>query len=349
MIRPIVWRAPASTPTARAPDQPDRPVRDRRPEGRRGLTGRKIIVDTYGGASRHGGGAFSGKDPSKVDRSAAYAMRWVAKNAVAAGLADKPRGAGRLRDRQGVTGRTVRRDLRHRRTWPTRSIIEAIREVFDLRPAAIIRDLDLLRPIYAQTATYGHFGRDLPDFTWERLDRVDAPAQRSRAVAMTDRASIARVLIDSPLPQLDRLFDYRDPRGARRLPQCRACGSRCRSGRRGSPSGYHRRARRPSRVHRCAERTGFRRLRGARCSRQRCGRSRGGSPTAPAARASDIVRLAVPKRQVRVEKAWLGARAAEQLRAGARRRRSRLSTPTRVRRRSLDAAAADWPSTRFPA
>ncbi|GAB3578757.1 methionine adenosyltransferase [Leifsonia lichenia] len=142
------------------------------PKGDAGLTGRKIIVDTYGGASRHGGGAFSGKDPSKVDRSAAYAMRWVAKNAVAAGFADrlevqiayaigKAAPVGLYVETFG-TGRV-----------PEERIIEAIREVFDLRPAAIIRDLDLLRPIYAQTATYGHFGRELPDFTWERLDRVD--------------------------------------------------------------------------------------------------------------------------------------------------------------------------------
>ncbi|MCB1281724.1 MAG: methionine adenosyltransferase domain-containing protein, partial [Salinibacterium sp.] len=136
-------------------------------------TGRKIIVDTYGGASRHGGGAFSGKDPSKVDRSAAYAMRWVAKNAVAAGLADrlevqvayaigKAAPVGLYVESFG-TG-TVDDD----------TILRAIRSVFDLRPSAIIRDLDLLRPIYRQTATYGHFGRELPDFTWERLDRVDA-------------------------------------------------------------------------------------------------------------------------------------------------------------------------------
>jgi S-adenosylmethionine synthetase len=142
------------------------------PQGDAGLTGRKIIIDTYGGASRHGGGAFSGKDPSKVDRSAAYAMRWVAKNAVAAGLADrlelqvayaigKAAPVGLYVETFGTGHLTDDR------------IIEAIREVFDLRPAAIIRDLDLLRPIYAQTATYGHFGRELPDFTWERLDRVD--------------------------------------------------------------------------------------------------------------------------------------------------------------------------------
>jgi S-adenosylmethionine synthetase len=142
------------------------------PKGDAGLTGRKIIVDTYGGASRHGGGAFSGKDPSKVDRSAAYAMRWAAKNAVAAGFADrlelqiayaigKAAPVGLYVETFG-TGKV-----------PDERIIAAIRDVFDLRPAAIIRDLDLLRPIYAKTATYGHFGRELPDFTWERLDRVD--------------------------------------------------------------------------------------------------------------------------------------------------------------------------------
>jgi S-adenosylmethionine synthetase len=142
------------------------------PKGDAGLTGRKIIIDTYGGASRHGGGAFSGKDPSKVDRSGAYAMRWVAKNAVAAGLADrlevqvayaigKARPVGIYVESFG-TGRV-----------PDAEITRAITEVFDLRPAAIIEQLDLLRPIYAQTAAYGHFGRELPDFTWERLDRVE--------------------------------------------------------------------------------------------------------------------------------------------------------------------------------
>ena len=141
------------------------------PKGDAGLTGRKIIVDTYGGASRHGGGAFSGKDPSKVDRSAAYAMRWVAKNAVAAGLAD------RLEVQVAYAiGKAAPLGL-YVETFGTAHvdeavIIDAIRNVFDLRPAAIIRDLDLLRPIYAATATYGHFGRELPDFTWERLDRV---------------------------------------------------------------------------------------------------------------------------------------------------------------------------------
>ncbi len=143
------------------------------PQGDAGLTGRKIIVDTYGGMARHGGGAFSGKDPSKVDRSAAYAMRWVAKNVVAAGLATRcevqvayaigkahPVGLFVETFGTGVIADTA--------------IAEAIDQVFDLRPAAIIRDLQLKRPIYAATAAYGHFGRELPDFTWERRDRADA-------------------------------------------------------------------------------------------------------------------------------------------------------------------------------
>ena len=142
------------------------------PQGDAGLTGRKIIVDTYGGAARHGGGAFSGKDPSKVDRSAAYAMRWVAKNAVAAGLAE------RLEVQVAYAiGKAAPVGL-YVETFGTGVVADdvitrAIREVFDLRPASIIRDLDLLRPIYAATAAYGHFGRELPAFTWERLDRVD--------------------------------------------------------------------------------------------------------------------------------------------------------------------------------
>ncbi|MEU0656392.1 methionine adenosyltransferase [Streptomyces albogriseolus] len=141
------------------------------PMGDAGLTGRKIIIDTYGGMARHGGGAFSGKDPSKVDRSAAYAMRWVAKNVVAAGLAErcevqvayaigKAEPVGLFVETFG-TGRVSQRRIE-----------DAVSEVFDLRPGAIVRDLDLLRPIYAQTAAYGHFGRELPDFTWERTDRV---------------------------------------------------------------------------------------------------------------------------------------------------------------------------------
>lgn len=142
------------------------------PQGDAGLTGRKIIIDTYGGSSRHGGGAFSGKDPSKVDRSAAYAMRWVAKNAVAAGLAERLEvQVAYAIGKAAPVGLYV--ETFGTGTIPDRQITEAIREVFDLRPAAIIRSLDLLRPIYQQTASYGHFGRELPDFTWERLDRVD--------------------------------------------------------------------------------------------------------------------------------------------------------------------------------
>ena len=145
------------------------------PMGDAGLTGRKIIVDTYGGMARHGGGAFSGKDPSKVDRSAAYAMRWVAKNVVAAGLArrcevqvayaiGKAQPVGVFVSTFG-TGEV-----------PDEQIQEAVLQVFDLRPGAILRDLDLLRPIYAQTSAYGHFGREEADFTWERTDRADALA-----------------------------------------------------------------------------------------------------------------------------------------------------------------------------
>jgi S-adenosylmethionine synthetase len=143
------------------------------PQGDAGLTGRKIIVDTYGGAARHGGGAFSGKDPSKVDRSAAYALRWVAKNAVAAGLAE------RLEVQVAYAIGTASPVGLYVETFGTGvvdddRIIAAIREVFDLRPGVIVRDLDLLRPIYGRTATYGHFGRELPEFTWERRDRADA-------------------------------------------------------------------------------------------------------------------------------------------------------------------------------
>jgi S-adenosylmethionine synthetase len=143
------------------------------PMGDAGLTGRKIIIDTYGGMARHGGGAFSGKDPSKVDRSAAYAMRWVAKNVVAAGLAErceaqvayaigKAKPVGLFVECFGTEHAPIER------------IQDAVLQVFDLRPAAIIRDLDLLRPIYSQTAAYGHFGREEPDFSWERTDRAEA-------------------------------------------------------------------------------------------------------------------------------------------------------------------------------
>jgi len=142
------------------------------PQGDAGVTGRKIIVDTYGGASRHGGGAFSGKDPSKVDRSAAYALRWVAKNAVAAGLADRLEvQVAYAIGKAAPVGLYVESfGTGH---FSDAAIINAIREVFDLRPAAIIRELDLLRPIYSASASYGHFGRELPQFTWERLDRVE--------------------------------------------------------------------------------------------------------------------------------------------------------------------------------
>jgi S-adenosylmethionine synthetase len=141
------------------------------PMGDAGLTGRKIIVDTYGGYARHGGGAFSGKDPSKVDRSAAYAMRWVAKNVVAAGLAERCEAqvAYAIGKAHPVS---LFVETFGTETVPVDRIEKAIREVFDLRPAAIIRDLDLMRPIYQETAAYGHFGRELPNFTWERTDRV---------------------------------------------------------------------------------------------------------------------------------------------------------------------------------
>ncbi len=149
------------------------------PMGDAGLTGRKIIIDTYGGMARHGGGAFSGKDPSKVDRSAAYAMRWVAKNVVAAGLASRCEvqvayAIGKA-EPVGLFVETFGTE-----NIPVARLQQAVTEVFDLRPAAIIRDLDLLRPIYARTAAYGHFGRELPDFTWERTDRVDALRQAGR-------------------------------------------------------------------------------------------------------------------------------------------------------------------------
>ena len=141
------------------------------PMGDAGLTGRKIIIDTYGGMARHGGGAFSGKDPSKVDRSAAYAMRWVAKNVVAAGLARRCEvQVAYAIGKAHPVGMFV--ECFRTETVPVDRIQDAVTSVFDLRPAAIIRDLDLLRPIYTQTAAYGHFGRELPDFTWERADRV---------------------------------------------------------------------------------------------------------------------------------------------------------------------------------
>lgn len=142
------------------------------PMGDAGLTGRKIIVDTYGGMARHGGGAFSGKDPSKVDRSAAYAMRWVAKNVVAAGLADRVEVQVAYAIGKAAPVGLFVETFGTEKVDPTR-ISSAITEVFDLRPGAIIRDLDLLRPIYAPTAAYGHFGRTDIDLPWEHTDRAD--------------------------------------------------------------------------------------------------------------------------------------------------------------------------------
>jgi len=143
------------------------------PMGDTGVTGRKIIVDTYGGAARHGGGAFSGKDPTKVDRSAAYAARYVAKNVVAAGLAE--RCELQIAYAIGVAHpMSIQVECFGTEAVPTARIEELVREHFDLRPAGIIRDLDLKRPIYAKTAAYGHFGRDDHDFTWERIDKSDA-------------------------------------------------------------------------------------------------------------------------------------------------------------------------------
>ncbi|HEX4834215.1 MAG TPA: methionine adenosyltransferase [Trebonia sp.] len=142
------------------------------PMGDAGLTGRKIIIDTYGGAARHGGGAFSGKDPSKVDRSAAYAMRWVAKNVVAAGLADRCEAqVAYAIGKAAPVGLFV--ECFGTEKVAVEKIQDAVTQVFDLRPRAIIQSLDLLRPIYGQTAAYGHFGRTEPDFTWERTDRAE--------------------------------------------------------------------------------------------------------------------------------------------------------------------------------
>lgn len=143
------------------------------PVGDAGLTGRKIIVDTYGGSARHGGGAFSGKDPSKVDRSAAYAMRWVAKNIVGAGLADRVEVQVAYAIGQAAPVGLYVETFGTEKVDPIK-IEKAVHEVFDLRPLAIINELDLRRPIYKKTAAHGHFGRTEPEFTWERLNRVDA-------------------------------------------------------------------------------------------------------------------------------------------------------------------------------
>src|SRR6185436_12084160 len=166
------------------------------PHADTGLTGRKIIVDTYGGAARHGGGAFSGKDSTKVDRSAAYAARYVAKNVVAAGLADRCElnvayaiGVARPVSVAVQTFGTEHPDVSAAR------IEELVSEHFDLRPAAIQRDLDLMRPIFLKTAAYGHFGRDDHDFTWERLDK---------AQALHDAAGLnGKVTLPEPVASLD--------------------------------------------------------------------------------------------------------------------------------------------------
>ena len=172
VIRPVLERTELVSGEAQLFINPAGPFVIGGPMGDAGLTGRKIIIDTYGGASRHGGGAFSGKDPSKVDRSAAYAMRWVAKHVVAAGLARRAElqvayAIGRAHP-VGLYVETFGTE-----TVPLERIEAAVREVFDLRPAAIIRDLELLRPIYAKTSAYGHFGRELPEFTWEATPRVE--------------------------------------------------------------------------------------------------------------------------------------------------------------------------------
>ncbi|MGL3808011.1 methionine adenosyltransferase [Paeniglutamicibacter sp. R2-26] len=173
VVNPVLANAPLDTSNTRIILNPSGPFIIGGPVGDAGLTGRKIIVDTYGGFARHGGGAFSGKDPSKVDRSAAYAMRWVAKNVVAAGL------ARRVEVQVAYAIGVARPVGLYVETFGTENvdpakITAAINEVFDLRPLGIIEDLDLKRPIYQKTAAHGHFGREEAAFTWEALDRVDA-------------------------------------------------------------------------------------------------------------------------------------------------------------------------------
>ena len=171
VIRPVLGRVELASGDAELFINPAGPFVIGGPMGDAGLTGRKIIIDTYGGASRHGGGAFSGKDPSKVDRSAAYAMRWVAKHVVRAGLAKRAElQVAYAIGRAHAVGLYV--ETFGTETVPRGRIEAAVRQVFDLRPLAIIRDLELIRPIYAQTSAYGHFGRELPDFTWEATPRV---------------------------------------------------------------------------------------------------------------------------------------------------------------------------------
>ena len=172
VIRPVLEETGFGGATPRLLINPSGSFVDGGPKSDAGLTGRKIIVDTYGGMARHGGGAFSGKDPSKVDRSGAYAMRWVAKHIVAAGLADRAelQVAYAIGSAEPVGLYVETFGTEH---VDTERIERAVRRTFDLRPAAILEALDLKRPIYAATASYGHFGRELPGFTWERTDRVD--------------------------------------------------------------------------------------------------------------------------------------------------------------------------------
>ncbi|HEU5421209.1 MAG TPA: methionine adenosyltransferase [Streptosporangiaceae bacterium] len=180
VVQPIVDELEISTDGYRLLVNPTGRFEVGGPMGDAGLTGRKIIIDTYGGMARHGGGAFSGKDPSKVDRSASYAMRWVAKNVVAAGLADRCEAqVAYAIGKAKPVGLFV--ECFGTEHVPVERIQDAVLQVFDLRPAAIIRDLDLLRPIYAQTAAYGHFGREEPDFSWERTDRAESLQQAAGA------------------------------------------------------------------------------------------------------------------------------------------------------------------------
>ena len=222
------------------------------PMGDTGLTGRKIIVDTYGGAAPHGGGAFSGKDPTKVDRSAAYAARWVAKNVVAAGLAERCQ--IQVAYAIGVAHPlSVLVDTFGTEAIPVPRIEELVREHFDLRPAAILRDLDLRRPIYAKTAAYGHFGREDGDFTWERTDRADAlrAAAGLRArLRRPDEQPGGGLLRDRPLADL---LDRDRELIRRRLGACaRGCSCPARAPGRRTSAGGRRRARRGGRSSRAS-------------------------------------------------------------------------------------------------
>ena len=197
-----------------------------------GLTGRKIIVDTYGGMARHGGGAFSGKDPTKVDRSAAYAVRHVAKNVVAAGHRRAVRGAGRVRDRCRAPGVDHGRDVRHVGDRPREARPAWCRSIFDLRPAAIIERLDLRRPIYQRTAAYGHFGRTDRDFTWERTDHADELRRAARSSARADACGTQVCPGPARRPRDRSRVRLRRPRRARRATcaSARSCACRCTAG-----------------------------------------------------------------------------------------------------------------------